>query len=415
MSRRFSLTCASLATLAALAACGGGGGGAAAPVGPTSGTESLSTSVVTNSAPTGGSTGSSTGSPAGSPTGGSTGGSTVPAVAPPTAARLAFGVNMHTASATTNGQVASVLATRNLKVVRIDFMGGNITGLRDLITRVNANGGRVQLVTQPSYQWDNSCNQDLPAVYADAYNQTYSMVAGVKDIAHQFEILNEIQLRSDITSQVAWNSQGSSTAAYHASSCASTLASVAKGMADAIHAHGQQAILGEVGRDWGFLTYMQEKGVTWDITGFHNYPRYGDSVLSTDAWYGTNGPLSQLARFGKPITLNEFNCGETYDSNFENTAGQPDTETCFRSMNKHLADLTTQTVAKLDSIVLYEMTDEPAKAAPENRFGLMVDLNTPKASLFIATAYAGGTLSSAEQAQITSRGLLTDGQIAGMK
>ncbi|WP_427913692.1 hypothetical protein ACPWT1_01605 [Ramlibacter sp. MMS24-I3-19] len=319
------------------------------------------------------------------------------------------------ASSATNAQVASLLGSRNLKVLRLDFFSGDNTALRDLITRVNANGGRVQLVVQNSYQWDSSCNQNLSAVYTDAYNQTYSMVAGVKDIAHQFEILNEIQLRPDVGGQVSWNDQGASTAAYQASSCASTLASVAKGMADAIHAQGQQAILGVVGRDWGFLTYMQQKGVTWDITGFHNYPHYDDNLLSMDPWYGTNGPLYQLALFGKPVTINEFNCGEIYDSNFENAAGQPDTETCFKSINRHLADLATQTRVKLDSVVAYELTDEPAKAAPENHFGLMVDLNTPKTSLFIATAYAGGTLSSVEQAQVTSRGLLTDAQIAAMK
>jgi hypothetical protein len=45
----------------------------------------------------------------------------------------------------------------------------------------------------------------------------------------------------------------------------------------------------------------------------------------------------------------------------------------------------------------------------------MFDISTPKTSLYIATAYAGGTLTPAEQTEITSRGLLTDGQIAAMK
>lgn len=59
----------------------------------------------------------------------------------------------------------------------------------------------------------------------------------------------------------------------------------------------------------------------------------------------------------------------------------------------------------------YEIFDEPSKAPPENRFGLLEDLSTPKVHLYLASAFAGGALSGVEQNEITSRSLLTSAQI----
>ena len=87
------------------------------------------------------------------------------------------------------------------------------------------------------------------------------------------------------------------------------------------------------------------------------------------------------------------------------------TEACFRSIAKHLTEVATQSVAHVESVHLYEMWDEPAKPAPENRFGLMVDLDTPKIHLFLATAFSGGALTAAESSQLTSRALLSAAQI----
>jgi hypothetical protein len=80
-----------------------------------------------------------------------------------------------------------------------------------------------------------------------------------------------------------------------------------------------------------------------------------------------------------------------------------------------MLELYSQTECQLESVVFYELLDAPSKPAPENRFGLMFNLDTPKDMLYLATALAGGTLSSAERSAITSRGLLTDGQIGAMQ
>jgi hypothetical protein len=327
-------------------------------------------------------------------------------------------VNIHTGGGTTaaNGQIASILAGRGFRQARLDYVAGDDTAmLRDQITRINQGGGKVQLVLQNSYQWDNSCAQGLAAVEQDSYNQAFQMVAATKDIAHDYEILNEIQLREDVSGQVAWNSQGSSTSGYDNSPCAHTLAAVARGISRAVHAQGQRVILGAVGRDWGFLKFMGQQGVTWDVTGYHIYPHADAPSLLSDSWYGAGGPLAQLAAFGKPLTINEFNCGEIYDADYENQAGRPVTETCLKSITRHLTELRNQKLVKLESVIAYELLDEPGKAAPENRFGLMSTLGSPKTALYLLGAFAGGSLTAAEQQALSSRGLLTDAQIAAMK
>jgi hypothetical protein len=338
---------------------------------------------------------------------------------PPPSSGLQIGVNVHTGggSTTANDQVASVMVNRNLRVARFDyFVNSEQTLVRDQIVKINANGGSAQLVVENSYQWDGSCNSNLAAVEQDSYNQTSQMVGAMKDITHDFEVLNEVQLYPWINNEVPWNSAGTSTVPYAGKPCVASVTAAIRGATRAIHDHGQRATVGVIGRDFGWLSWLKQNNVAWDVTGYHVYPHYGDPSLASDPWFGTNGPLYQLSLFGKPITINEFNCGEIYDSNYENTAGQPDTETCLKSVNKHLQEIRSYSGGQpIGSVVTYELLDEPSKAMPENHFGLMYALGNPKIELYLVTAFAGGTLTSTEQATITSRGLLTDAQIAGMK
>jgi hypothetical protein len=170
-----------------------------------------------------------------------------------------------------------------------------------------------------------------------------------------------------------------------------------------------------VGRDFGFLTFMQQKGVLFDVVGFHVYPNANNASLLSDTWWGPGGPLAQLAKFAKPVHINEFNCGEIYTSGYENQEGSPVTETCLQSLDKHLTDVKKQNIVNLESVHLYEIRDSAQLAVPENRFGLMYDLTRPKVHLYLVTAFAGGTLSAAERYEITRRGLLTDAEIDAMK
>jgi hypothetical protein len=73
-------------------------------------------------------------------------------------------------------------------------------------------------------------------------------------------------------------------------------------------------------------------------------------------------------------------------------------------------------VANVEAVSFYEISDEPSKAIPENRFGLYYDtgLQKPKISLLMATAFAGGVLSTAEKSLLSQRNFTYYNTITGL-
>jgi hypothetical protein len=334
-----------------------------------------------------------------------------------TAGAVVFGANARHPPADA-AAVAAILAERNLRIVRVDLIAGqDPAALRAFATRVRASGGQVQAVLQTSHQWALRCDADLGGVEQGAYREAAAAIDAVKDLVHDFELLNESQRHPQIEREVPWNSAGTAVAPYEGKACVASLAAALRGMSRAVAdvrvASGLplRSILGVIGRDFGFLSFLRAKGVPWDVTGFHVYPRLASRSLLDDRWYGAGGPLAQLAAFGKPVQINEFNCGEIYDRGYEDQAGRPRTEACLQSLARHLRELQRQDVAMLEAVLFYELLDEPAKPAPESRFGLLRRIGQPKAHLFLAAAVAGGELSAGERLELTRRGLLTDAQI----
>ena len=323
-----------------------------------------------------------------------------------------MGVNIHTGggNTTNNQKIADVMNSRQLKTARMDFnLNVDLTAWRDQVTRLKAYGIKVETDLQTSYQWDHSCSQNLTAVEQDAYTQTVTMVQRISDIVQDFELLNEVPIRPDTSAQIApFNFTPASS--YPGKSCFVTMAAVLRGMSRAIvdqrNASGAplKIILGTVGNDYGFLTYMQQQGVTFDIVGYHVYPSLGSPTIATDPWYGAGGPLAQLAQFKKPVRINEFNCGEIYTDSYNNVAGSSATNACLAGIQKHLQSLLTQKLVTLESVHAYELTDG-GQAGAEGRFGLMYDVNTPKALLAAYALFAGGTVSATEKAQLTAAGV----------
>jgi hypothetical protein len=421
MRRRLFIQSGPAAVAVALSGCGGGGSVDSATA--ATGADAAATSLLTTAGSTQAAPLSLQSAPS-SPQSAAPSPQEAVASASPATGPFKVGLNLHTNGATLsqNTQIAAILQARNFRRIRMDYFWDQDQALaRDLITKINGYGGSVEMSLQISYQWDHTVSADLAAVQSNAYRQTYAAVNAMKDLVHDFELLNEVQLRPEILAAVPWNSAGTSKSPYQNKPALANLAAILRGMANAVHDLAASSglplrvIMGVIGRDFGFLSYLQDEGVQWDVTGYHVYPSEGNAPLQTDSWYGAGGPLAQLASFGKPVTLNEFNAGEIYNVGYENVQGQPLTEQGFRSYAKHMLELYSQTLCKLESVVLYELLDEPSKPAPENHFGLMFDLGTPKVSLYLATALAGGTLSSAERTALTSRGLLTAAQIDAMQ
>ena len=176
-----------------------------------------------------------------------------------------------------------------------------------------------------------------------------------------------------------------------------------------------RVIAGTVGRDWGYLDFLRQNGIDFDIVGYHIYPSFNQADWDVDTWYGPSGLFSQLATCGRSVHLNVFNCGEIYQASFENDAGGALTEECFKSVPKYLFEILDQKRVNIESVHFYEIVDEQGKAPPEDHFGLWYDAATPKVTTYLASAFAGGSLSASEENEITSRGRLTAAQIAQFK
>lgn len=333
-----------------------------------------------------------------------------------------LGTNVHTAfGPSDNTMYANLMNARGLHRARMDlFWDWDMTNVRDFCTKVRAYGGSIEASCQISFQWNHTPTTNYAAVELQAYNETTYIVNQMKDVIHDYELLNEITYRTEITAVVPAGS-GQSKTAYEGSTTMLWMAAVLRGMADAIHDIAASSglplrtMLGAVNRDFGFIWFMIDQGVDIDMIGYHVYPWEYNSTLDQDTWYGTGGAVGQLALFNRPISINEFNAGEIYDAAYGNAESDSMTEQGFRSFVKHMKALWSQTTANIEYICIYELLDEPAKPAPENRFGMYYNSTSPKVTAYLTSAFAGAALTTAEQTAITSRAsLLTAAEINAM-
>ena len=332
------------------------------------------------------------------------------------ASAVDFGINIQSK---TDPVISEIMKTRNLKNARMNlFPSSNVSEVRAHVNRIKANGGKVEVTLQPGFYHDHSCNQDLVSLEQNAYKETSTVVNNFKDLIFDYELMNENTLRKETVAEVPFNSAKTSTTPYAGKPCYKSLTAALRGMSRAIRdvrassGYPLRVMLGAVGRDFGFLTFMQQQGVVFDVVGYHIYPHHYHSSLLNDTWYGAGGLFTQLAAFKLPVHINEFNCGEIYVANYDNQPSSTETYNCYQSYKKHIPVILSQNIANLESLLFYQLFDEPHKIAPENRFGLMYDLSKPKNHLSIISAFAGGTLSPAEQKMVTDLKILTDTEIA---
>jgi hypothetical protein len=326
-----------------------------------------------------------------------------------------FGVNYHLGSAdnATVQKLANILKARNFLTIRLGLNFDNDPNiLREQIKIFKAQGINPEVIIFSSYQYSNKCTFDLATAETDAYNQSFKMVNSLKDLITDYELMNETSLRPELKAEVETNT-ATSVSAYYNKTCYELRARILKGMSKAIVDIRKSSglplkiILGTVGRDFYFLDFMLERGVEFDLLGYHIYPQYEQKPLNTDPWFGTGGLFTQLAKYKRKVHLNEYHCAEIYNAAFDNKAGSLLAENCYKSMKKHLDEIFTQTSVVIENLMFYELIDEPSQPAPENHFGLMYDLDHPKNNLYVATAYSGGQLSDTEKLELRNRGLFT--------
>jgi len=337
---------------------------------------------------------------------------------------IQWGVNIHDGGSNPQN-VANKLADRNLKFVRMDLWGQDPGYLANFILTakiMQAQNIKIQVVVNSVFTNGQPRAQDYTAnlveVEQSVYNQIKPGIISTKDLISEYELHNEIPLYPDMNLA---GTTGQNASDYDTPACrlqAAALRGISKAIDDVRKLYNLpiRIILGTVDRRFGFLAYMQQQGVLFDIVGYHTYPYEQYAPLDQDPWFGTGGPLGQLATFNKPISINEFNCGEIY-SNYENKAAQPVTESGYRCIYKHANEVVKQKIADVESVYFYEVYDEPLKGIPESYFGLYYDtsMENPKISLLLAAAYAGGSLSPAEQDSLTKRNFLFNSTVTNEK
>lgn len=337
-----------------------------------------------------------------------------------------IGVNIHQGgswgeSRSTNDQFVQAMQQRNLRRARLTIAEGQeseFATTRDQIIKLNAAGiTKNEAVVWLAPFLANQCatvSNDLNFVEQDAYDKTFRMVGQFKDVIHDFEMLNEVQLHTGFRQEVALDSAGQSSAPYYKKPCVAKITAAIKGMSRAIRDQGQKSIAGVIGRDTGYLKFLQEQGVHWDYTGYHTYPTIRHTNIWSDPFHGPGGILNSLAVFGKPIRINEFNCGEHYEG-YENQDGAAKTETCLKAQARDFKALRAHPLAgKVESLHVYELVDHPDWGSV-GLFGMHYDIHRIKVYGMLVTAFAGGYLSSAERHELTRRRLLTDEEITAMQ
>lgn len=336
----------------------------------------------------------------------------------PCAAEIQWGVNIHSGGNDPQ-MVAEKLAGRNFKCVRMDLWANDAAYLerfRRAVACMQEKKLKIETVIYSRFSAGQSRHQDYDADLAEveknALDSTRYQLEKTKEIVWDYELQNEVSLYKGIKVPGSSGMLARDFDTPVGRLQAAVLRGMSRALAEVRKTSGQplRSILGTTDRCWGFLLFMQEQGVDFDVIGYHIYPWLSHKPLNADPWFGEGGPLGQLARFNKPIRLNEFNAGEIYSGgpgqpnkpDYENEHGGEVTEAGFRSLAKHLKTLSTQAPANLEAVLFYELWDTPHKPKPENRFGLYFDkeLQQPKISLLLASYYAGGALSEEEKAVI---------------
>lgn len=342
--------------------------------------------------------------------------SSLPAVA------LEWGVSSPSSMRKDPEPVFRVMKERGFTVFRI---GVNLTKdteqteapmLENVARLAKTYGIKLQAVFGFPFRWGDRTDGgrypagDRDALYQQGYNRTYDFVRQFKNEIDQWELENEINLVARDKDNKRLFGSGT-TAAEFEMPIMEDWAAVLRGASDAIDRINQEnglhlkKILNTTSTMFGFLDFMESRGVRYDLISYHYYEVLGQSPHR--AWNGWNPRFDlfkKLASYRRHVLFNEVNCGEIYKPDYGNAPGDAATERCLQNLNSMLTAIRDQKDVPIDTVSIYEIVDEPGKKPPENRFGLMYDLNRPKVALYLVSRFAGGKLAPEEAAELQKRG-----------
>lgn len=279
-----------------------------------------------------------------------------------------------------------------------------IPNLRAIVAAAKANGIQLECVLQTPFAWGDRFDHgqypkgDAAALYSQGYNRVYNFVSQFSNEKIDWELSNEVNLLAADAKGNRLYGKGMTPAEFD-QPIMNDWANVLKGMSDAIEAINVakglhiRRILGTTSTMFGFIDFMISKGVRVDVVGYHYYEGIG--VDPYKYWLpGTSGfdLFAKFASYKRPVHVNEMNCAEIYSPTFVNDSNSSIMQTCNTNLSTMLKTFTSQTEANIEAIFLYELLDEPAKAAPENHFGLLYNIQSPKPTFATAASFAKAAL-----------------------
>lgn len=352
------------------------------------------------------------------------------------ATALSYGANLHDNADYGNGSATAIdtqfqlMQARQLKVARVGGVPG--TGANASLQNWVASATKYNLhliymldlswvVTSDAYTFTSN---NTTTIYNNTYQAVYNFVLAYRNDDIDWELGNEIDLKTDNSvAPSEWNtgwqaSDWSGVSAYGSTDYYANWAAAIKGAADAIAAINTQygtnmrRVLNTTSTHLGFLDYMKAQGVNYEVISYHYYQYLGTSPYDLSATSPFSGSAYDwdlfvgLAAYKLPVTIDEMNCAEIYNSSYKNTATDTLYATCLTNLRTQIGLFKNNTELNIESLVAYELLDEPSNTAPENHFGMFWNDGqgnyTPKAHLYLWTAFAGGDLSSSEISVLTS-------------
>lgn len=224
-------------------------------------------------------------------------------LAAPAAAAMEWGVNVHGGGSNPE-TMARKLAERHLTWVRMDLWGSDpayLAKFKRAVSCFHSQGIKVQAVLFTDFSPGARRNQDLGAdlseVEQTAYQQTLSQVNATKDLIRDYELGNEITLG---TPHILADGATGQKATDFDTPAGHLQAAVLRGMSHAIRDARADSglplriLLGTVNRHWGFLAFMQQQGVLFDVVGYHIYPWEKHPPLDQDPWFGPRGTVGAV-------------------------------------------------------------------------------------------------------------------------
>lgn len=315
------------------------------------------------------------------------------------------------------------LCRRNLTVYRIDIPLTADTEpyaasrLETLVKRAKSCNIRIVAMLQTGFAWGDRTDAgrypkgDTDALYRQGYDRTLPFVQRFRDAPIDWELGNELNLlRVDETGAPLFG-RGWSAAEFD-TPLLGDWATVLKGMSDAVEAAGEgklRRVLNTTSTNFGFLDFMADRGVGFELIDYHYYERRGTSPRALAYGNGRTYDLfAKLATYRRPVIVGEINGAEIYDAHYRDRLDDRLTIDGFHSLKDAIAQFAGQSDIRVEAIIVYEMWDEGHKPPPENRFGLLRENGSPRLSLSILTRFAKGALAPSEQAALAALDLHPD-------